>query len=150
MVLVPLFLCIGFMIAILYIDLMFDVSAVPYRRTNAPLPGHVMDMVASYYRNITRNPYLLMFVMLTATLCIVAEIVYNLVPRWVGYSSLGFMGIGMVGGVVKVIPTAQRLAAGKDPEDTRTRLVHSMFPSHVVLLISILMLALVQFSTTFE
>ncbi len=150
MLLVPLFLCIGFMIAVLYIDLMFDVSAVPYRRTGEPLPAPVAESIASYYRRITQNPYVLMFVMFTAMVCIIAEIWYELVPRWVGYSSLVFMGIGMGAGAGKVIPAAQRLAAGKDPEDKRTRLVHSMFPSHILLLVSILLLALVQFSTTLK
>jgi hypothetical protein len=148
--LVPLFLCIGFMLAVLYIDLMFDVSAVPYRRTGAPIPAEVVESIASYYRRITQNPYVLMFVMLTATLCIVAQIVYDLVPRWAGYSSLVLMAVAMLAGAGKVIPAAQRLAAGKDAEDTRTRLVHSMFPGHVALLISILLLALVQLSTTFK
>ena len=148
--LVPLFMCIGFMLAVLYVDLMFDVSAVPYRRTNAPLPGGVVESIASYYRRITQNPYVLMFVMLTATVCIVTEIVYDLVPRWVGYSSLVFMGTAMLAGVGRVIPAAQRLASGKDAEDMRTRLVHSLLPGHLVLLISILLLALVQFSTTLK
>lgn len=148
--LVPLFMCIGFMLAVLYIDLMFDVSAVPYRRTNAPIPGEVVESIASYYRRITQNPYVLMFVMLTATACIVAEIAYDLVPRWVGYSSLVFMAIVVLAGGARVIPMAQRLASGKDAEDKRTRLVHSMLPGHIVLLISILLLALVQFSTTLK
>ena len=150
MILVPLFLCIGFMLAVLYIDLMFDVTAVPYRRTNAPIPSDVVETIARYYRRITQNPYVLMFVMLTATLCIVAEIVYDLAPRWVGYSSLFFMAILVIAGGGRVIPMAQRLASGKDAEDARTRLVHAMFPGHVVLLISILLLALVQFSTTLK
>ena len=150
MVLIPLFMCIGFMLAVLYIDLMFDVSAVPYRRTGAAIPGEVVESIASYYRRITQNPYVLIFVMLTATICVVTEIVYDLVPRWAGYSSLGFMLVAMLAGAGKVIPAAQRLAAGKDAEDTRTRLVHSMLPGHIVLLISILLLALVQFSTTLK
>ncbi|HUL99084.1 MAG TPA: hypothetical protein VLU24_06645 [Mycobacterium sp.] len=150
MMLVPLFLCIGFMLAVLYIDLMFDVTAVPYRRTKEPLPGEVVEPIASYYRRITQNPYVLMFVMLTATVCIVAEIVYDLVPRWAGYVSLALMGAAMLAGAGKVIPAAQRLASGKDADDKRTRLVHSMLPGHVVLLISILLLALVQFSTSLK
>ena len=90
---------------------------------------------------------LVVFVMLTAAVCLVAEIVYDLVPRWVGYSSLALMALAMAGGVVKVIPTAQRLASGKDPADTQTRLIHGMFPSHVGLLVCILLLAAIQLST---
>jgi hypothetical protein len=49
-----------------------------------------------------------------------------------------------------VIPTAQRLAAGKDTVDEQTRMVHSIFPFHLLLLTSIILLAAVQFSTTFK
>jgi hypothetical protein len=144
-VLIPLFLCIGFMLAVLYIDLMFDVSALPYRRTNSPIPKEVLDPIASYYRRVVQNPYVLMFVMLVATTSIVAEIVYALVPQWVGYSSLALMGLSMVAGTLKVIPTAQRLAADNAPDDARSRMVHSMLPFHIVLLVNILLLAAIQF-----
>ena len=145
--LIALFLCIGFMIAVLYIDLMFDVSAVPYRHTKAALPKAVLEPIIHYYGRITQNPYLLMFVMLTATVCLVAETVYDLAPRWVAYSSLFLMGLSMMLGSLKVIPTAQRLGSGNDPEDRQTGLIHSMFPFHVVLLINVLLLAAIQSST---
>ena len=144
--LITLFLCIGFMMAVLYIDLMFDVSAVPYRHTKAALPKEVLDPITHYYGRITQNPYVLMFVMLTTAVSIGAQIVYGLAPRWVGYSSLFLMGLSMLTGTLKVIPTAQRLGSGKDPEDVRTRMIHGMLPFHIVLLINILLLAAIQFS----
>jgi hypothetical protein len=142
--LITVFVCIGFMLAVLYIDLMFDVTAVPYRRTGAALPKEVLAPITHYYGRITQNPYVLMFVMLTATVCLVAEIVYDLVPRWAAYSSLFFMGLAMVAGSLKVIPTAQRLGSDKDPADVQTSLIHHMLPSHLVLLVSILLLAVIQ------
>ena len=145
--LITVFICIGFMLAVLYIDLMFDVTAVPYRRTGTTLPKEVLDPITHYYGRITQNPYVLMFVMLTTTVCLVAEIVYDLTPRWAAYSSLVAMGLAMATGTAKVIPTAQRLASGKDPADKQTSLIHGMFPSHVFLLICILALAGIQFST---
>jgi hypothetical protein len=143
--LITLFLCIGFMMAVLYIDLMFDVSAAPYRRTKTALPSEVLDPITHYYGRITQNPYVLMFVMLTAAICIGAEIVFGLAPRWVGYSSLFLMGLSMVTGTLKVIPTAQRLGSGNDSAEARTRMVHSMLPFHLVLLINIILLAAIQF-----
>ena len=145
--LIGVFVCIGFMLAVLYIDLMFDVTAVPYRRSGTALPRDVLVPIAHYYGRITQNPYVLMFVMLTTSVCLIAEVVYDLVPRWAGYSSLFLMGLAMVAGTVKVIPTAQRLASGKDPEDVQTTLVHNMFPFHILLFICILLLAAIQLST---
>lgn len=144
--LITLFLCLGFMMAVLYIDLMFDISAAPYRKTNAALPRTVLDPITHYYGRITQNPYVLMFVMLTATLCIGAEILYSLVPRWASYSSLFLMGLSMMTGTLKVIPTAQRLGAGTDSEDVRTRMIHSMLPFHLILMVNILLLTAIQFS----
>jgi hypothetical protein len=143
--LITLFLCLGFMMAVLYIDLMFDVSAAPYRKTNAALPKAVLDPITHYYGRITQNPYVLMFVMLTTTLCIGSEILYNLVPRWASYSSLFLMGLSMMTGTLKVIPTAQRLGAGTDPEDVRTRMIHSMLPFHLILMVNIIALTAIQF-----
>jgi hypothetical protein len=141
---IAVFICIGFMLAVLYIDLMFDVTAVPHRGSNTTLPKEVLDPITLYYGRITQNPYVLMFVMLTTTVCLVMEIVYSLVPRWAGYSSLVFMVLAMGIGSAKVIPAAQRLASGRDPEELRTRLIHSMFPAHVLLLICIILLAAIQ------
>ena len=143
--LITLFLCLGFMMAVLYIDLMFDVSAAPYRKTNEALPKAVLDPITHYYGRITQNPYVLMFVMLTTTLCIGSEILYNSAPRWASYSSLFLMGLSMVTGTLKVIPTAQRLGAGTDPEDVRTRMVHSMLPFHLILMVNIIALTAIQF-----
>lgn len=143
-----LFMCIGFMVAILYIDLQFDVLSLPHRHTRGPVPNSVLGQIATYYGVITKNPYLLMFVMMTALVCIVTELYYSLVPRWAGYASLVLMLLAMGGGIVRVIPTAQRLATDKDTVDERTRMVHSMFPAHVFLLTCILSLAAVQFFGT--
>jgi hypothetical protein len=88
--------------------------------------------------------------MVTTVTCIVAEIVYDLVPRWAGYSSLLLMGFAMLLGVLEVIPTAQRLSAGKDDAEQQARMVHGMLAAHIALLISVLSLAAVQFSAMLE
>jgi hypothetical protein len=144
--LIPLFLCIGFMICILYTDLVFDVSALPFRNTKANLPKDVLDPIITYYRYITKNPWLLIFVMLTAATSIGAQIMFGMVPASVGYASAALMAMVMLLGVLKVIPAAQRLAAGKDTEDRQTGLVHSLFPYHILLLILVLSLTYLQFS----
>ena len=138
------FVCIGFMLAILYIDLMFDVMAVPHRRSRATLPKDVLDPITSYYGRVTQNPYVLMFVMLATTISVVLQIVYGLTPRWAAYTSLAAIGLAMVVGVVKIIPAARRLASGKDPAEVQTRLVQSVLTAHVLLLICILVLAAIQ------
>jgi len=141
---ITVFVCIGFMLGILYIDLMFDVMSVPHRRSGTALPKEVLDPITHYYGRVTQNPYVLMFVMLTATLSLVLQIVYGLAPRWAAYTSLAAMGLAMVAGIVKVIPSARRLASGRDPAEVQTRLIHGVFTAHVLLLACILVLAVIQ------
>lgn len=141
----PLFACFGFMLAVLYIDLVFDLSALPHRKSGKPLPADVLSPIETYYLYVTRNPYLLGFVMLTALACLVAQLVYGLVPRGTAWASLALMALAMSAATLKVIPTAQRLAAGKDDLDRRTRMVHSILPYHLLLLACIVTLAGLQF-----
>jgi len=145
--LIALYVCVGFMLAILYIDLMFDVTAMPYRRTGTPLPKAVLDPITSYYGRITQNPYLLMFIMLVTTLCVVSEIVYGLGPAWAAYASLALIGLSAVASVAKVIPAAERLASGRETEGRQAELIHSMLPYHLLLLVNIVALAAIQFGT---
>lgn len=144
---IPLFLCIGFFIAVLYMDLVFDLLAFPYRKSGANLPREVLDPIILYYRSITKNPWLLVFVMLVAAVSLIAEILFNMVPKPFAYSSLAvFAAVFLLSGL-RIIPTARRLASGKEPEDRQTRLAHSMFPSHILILILVLTLAMLQFRT---
>jgi len=141
-----MFLCIGFEIAILYIDLQFDMLALPHRKSGGLVPEHVLAQFTTYYGVVTKNPYLLMFVLMTTLIGIIVENVYSLVPPWAGYSSLVLILLAMGGGIIKVIPSAQRLAADKDTLEDRSRMVYLMFPAHFFILICILLLAVAQSS----
>lgn len=136
--------CLGFCIAILYIDLVFDVTAVPYRRSDAALPAKVLTPIATYYRYVTRNPWLLIFVMSVAVACIVAQLRLRLVPAWVGYTSLAAFAVIALLAVARVIPRAQRLASGEESVEGQTRLAHGLLSYHLLFLVLVLALALLQ------
>ncbi|MDB5692659.1 MAG: conserved hypothetical rane protein [Alphaproteobacteria bacterium] len=139
-----LFLCIGFMIAVLYIDLSFDVSALPFRGRPEPLPTATLKTIEAYYRRIASNPYPLMLVMATAVACLVTQTYYGWVPRWIGYASLGLMAAIILFAIGKVIPTANGLASKSTPIEERRGKVEALLTYHFALLISVLALAGVQ------
>ena len=139
-----LFFCLGFCVAIIYIDLVFDVSAMPYRKTGTAIPAAVVTPITTYYRYVTRNPWLLIFVMSVTLTCIVAEILLRLVSPEVGYSSLVIFGVIALLAIAKVIPGAQRLAAGKETVEEQTRLAHGLLFYHLVFLVLVLALVLLQ------
>lgn len=143
-----LFFCLGFCVAVAYLDLVFDVSALPYRRTRASLPTNVLTPITTYYRYVTRNPWLLIFVMCVVLTCFVAQLRLRLVAPWVGYSSLAIFGTIAILAIARVIPGAQRLASGRESVEAQSRLVHSLVAYHLVFLALLLALALLHSVTT--
>ena len=67
----------GFLLAVLWFDLMFDVQVLPYREQEMPAP--VVASISTYYRRVTteagRMSRLVVFFMLVTVLGIVGQIV---------------------------------------------------------------------------
>jgi len=143
---IPLFLCIGFFIAVLYTDLVYDISALPYRKSKSCPPREVMEPIVMYYGYITKRPTLLVFCLLIAAMSITCQIMFHQVTPAVGYVSAAMIGSVMLLGMLRVIPAAQRLASRKDVEEVQARLLRSLLPSHIIILILVLSLALLQFN----
>jgi len=135
-----LFLCLGFIAAVLCIDLVFDVPCWRHRRDRNGVPSDVLEPAVSYYRHVTRTPYLLVAVILCAVACIGVETLYHLVPRSLGYPAVLLFGSASLVAVLKIIPMAQRLASSRDA-GTRGRLAYRLLPYHVAMLASVLLLA---------
>lgn len=143
-----LFFCLGFCVAIAYLDLVFDVSALPYRGTRASLPAEVLTPITTYYRYVTRNPWLLVFVMCVVLTCFVAQLRLGLVAPWLGYTSLAIFGTIAMLAMARVIPGAQRLASGTESVEEQSRLVRGLVVYHLIFLALLLVLALLQSATT--
>ena len=143
-----LFFCLGFCVAIAYLDLVFDVSALPYRRAKTAPPAEVLTPITTYYRYVTRNPWLLIFVMCVVLTCLVAQVRFRLVAPWIGVSSLVIFGTIAMLAIARVIPGAQRLASGKESLEEQARLVRGLVSYHLVFLALLLALALLQSGAT--
>ena len=50
-------LCGGFLLAVLWFDLMFDVQVLRFRALGGPLPEAVLASIAGYYRRVTTDAY---------------------------------------------------------------------------------------------
>jgi hypothetical protein len=48
-----LILCGGFLLAVLWMDLMFDVQVLRFRDATRELPEDVLGSIAAYYRRVT-------------------------------------------------------------------------------------------------
>jgi len=80
---------LGFLLAVLWFDLMFDVQLVG---CEGAVPVSVRDSIAAYYRRVTTTArpmtWLVATVMLITVAVLVAEVVTGDVTRWVAVATL--------------------------------------------------------------
>jgi hypothetical protein len=126
----------GFLLAVLWFDLMFDVQVLPHRRRD--LPPEVLASIGGYYRRVTtaaRPMNLLVAAVMVATLAaICVQIAGHDDPDWVGWASLGLAGFAVGLAASHTVPAARRLGAARDPLDVQGRLARAIWRDHVVCL----------------
>ena len=123
----------GFLLAVLWLDLMFDVQVHAHR--DGALPEPVLASIAAYYARVTtaaRPMNRLIAAVMVATLAaIVVEIVTGTHPRWIGPASLvlALAAIALAGG--RIVPDAVRLGTRRDAVDRQSALARSIYHGHV-------------------
>ena len=100
----------GFLLAVLWFDLMFDVQA---RRRDAALPANVLASIAAYYRRVTTEARpmsaLIPLVMFLTLAALVAEIARGDDPRWIGWASLALASTAIGLAMARTVRNARRL-----------------------------------------
>jgi hypothetical protein len=123
----------GFLLAVLWFDLMFDVQVARHRA--GVLPEDVLESIAGYYRRVTTaaRPMnrLIAAVMLATLAAIVVEIASGPQEAWVSLLSLALAlaPIALAGG--RVVPRAVRLGQRVDPVERQSELARSIFRDHL-------------------
>jgi len=140
----------GFLLAVLWFDLMFDVQAL--RGGDGELPEATLSSIAGYYRRVTTTARpmdrLIALVMLVTLVAIVAEIVRGDVPAWVGWTSLVLAAAPITLAATRILPRAVRLGAREDTLDRQSALARSVGREHLLCLASIGALLVLQVAAT--
>jgi hypothetical protein len=123
----------GFLLAVLWFDLMFDVQT---RKSVAnPLPSEVLASISAYYRRVTTDAYpmnrLVALVMLLTIAVICAEIACGEYAWWIAWGSLLLAGSGFVPTMMRTVPNARRLGAATDTPEEQTRLARAVCRDHM-------------------
>jgi hypothetical protein len=136
----------GFLLAVLWFDLMFDVQVARHRASE--LPEDVLGGVAAYYRRVTtaaRPMNRLVAAAMVATLgTIIAQVARGEHPRWLGWVSLLLAGAPILLAGGHTVPSAIRLGSRRDPVERQSELARSILRDHVLCAGSILALLAVQ------
>jgi hypothetical protein len=136
----------GFLLAVLWFDLMFDVQVLRHRGRG--LPEEVLESISTYYRRVTTGARpmnrLIAAAMLATVVAIVAQIARGDAPAWVGWTSLALAGSATALAGARTVPRARRLGARTDPLDVQSRLASSICRDHLFCVAAIASLLAVQ------
>ncbi|HEV7585753.1 MAG TPA: hypothetical protein VGO14_08250 [Solirubrobacteraceae bacterium] len=138
----------GFLLAVLWFDLMFDVEARGHR--GGTLPEGVLASIAAYYARVTtaarRMNRLIATVMLATVAAIVVEIVRGEPREWVAWVSLALAVPAVALAAVRIVPRAVRLGARSDPPERQSSLAKEILRGHVLCAVLIAALLVLQLS----
>jgi hypothetical protein len=138
----------GFLLAVLWFDLMFDVQTIPHR--GAVLPEEVLASISAYYRRVTTTARpmnrLIALVMLGTLAAIVIELLRRHTQLWVAWASLvaAAAPIALALAGIRTVPSAVRLGARHDPTERQSALARSICRQHIFCAIAIAALLVLQ------
>ena len=136
----------GFLLAVLWFDLMFDVQA-----RGTTVTSDAVQSISAYYRRVTTDARpmnkLVILAMLTTLTAIIVEVTTGEVARWVGWASLGLALPPMLIAGLRTVPRAVRLGAASDPADQQAQMAQRILREHIVCFILIAALIAVQLTS---
>ncbi len=124
----------GFLLAVLWFDLMFDVQVLGHG--GHQLPDPVLASISAYYRRVTTaarpmNRFIAA-VMLGTIVAIVVQLARGDAPRWAVAVSLALAGSAILAAAVHTVPSAVRLGTRTDTTQGQTALARSIFRDHLL------------------
>jgi hypothetical protein len=131
----------GFLLAVLWMDLMFDVQVLRHRGAAQALPEPVLASIAGYYRRVTGEAapmgHAVGAAMLATIGALVGELLRGERPLWLCVASLGLAAASVALAALRVVPNAVRLGARRDPPAEQSRLARAICRDHLACLAAI-------------
>jgi hypothetical protein len=133
--------CSGFLLAILWMDLIFDTQAGRPVRGRGQLSEPALSAIAGYYRRATTTSQpmgrLIALVMLVLLGALLVEAVSGTSPGWLLICSAVLAGGPILLAAARTVPNAVRLGRLTDGPIEQTRLARAIYRDHLVCLAGI-------------
>ncbi|HSJ98066.1 MAG TPA: hypothetical protein VLC53_13380 [Myxococcota bacterium] len=138
----------GFLAAVLWFDLMFDVQALRRAHRGGPLPEPVLASIAGYYRRVTTEASpmgrLVAGVMLAALGAAAWDLATGARPLAVRALSLALLTAPIALAGARTVPNAVRLGARADPPERQSALARAIARDHIACLAAVTAFLLLQ------
>jgi hypothetical protein len=136
----------GFLLAVLWFDLMFDVQSLGHR--GGDLPEVTLASIAAYYRRVTTaaRPMnrLVAAVMLATIAAIIIQLARGDAPRWAASVSLALTASAILLAVLHTVPSAVRLGARSDAVEVQSRFARSILRDHLLCVVAVALVLFIQ------
>lgn len=128
--------CSGFLLAILWMDLIFDVQVWKHRSAGDELPEPVLASIANYYHRATTTSRpmsrLIALVMVILLGALVFQATRGHYPGWLLLTSAGLAGVPVLLALTHTVPYAVRLGKRTDSVSQQTHLARSVCRDHLI------------------
>jgi hypothetical protein len=126
----------GFILAVLWMDLMFDRQALARSARSGPLPEDVLASIAGYYRRVTTDAHPMSRLIAAVMVVTVVGSAYRLLrgdqPVWAQAAALVLCAAPIALAAVRIVPSAVRLGARADASEEQCRRAHEIARAHVL------------------
>lgn len=140
--------CGAFLLAVLWMDLLFDVQARRLASPESAAGAAALASIAAYYRRVTTDAFPMNRLIGAVMLLQLAGIGYEVSTRIVtGWRALAVVVLGVapvVLALVRVFPDAVRLGGTTDPTSIQADLARRIYRAHVVCFAAIAGFTLLQ------
>jgi hypothetical protein len=128
--------CSGFLLAVLWMDLIFDTQVLSHRNTGSHLPEPVLASIAAYYRRATTGSRpmsrLIAAVMVVLLAALAIQVIRGHDPGWLLATSAVLAGVPIGLALTRTVPNAVRLGNRSDDPARQTRLARSICRDHLL------------------
>jgi uncharacterized membrane protein YfcA len=140
----------GFILAVLWMDLMFDRQAMA-RSASGSLPEDVLASLAAYYRRVTTDAHPMSRLIAAVMVVTIAGSAYRLLrgdhPAWAHVAALVLCTAPIALAAVRIVPSAVRLGRRADSQEEQSRLAREIARAHVLCFLAISVFVLIQICT---
>jgi uncharacterized BrkB/YihY/UPF0761 family membrane protein len=137
---------LGFLLAVLWFDLMFDVQASKFRTDQ--VPDNVRESIATYYARVTtsaRPMNLAVALMMLVTLSSeIVTMIESQISLWRSLVTV-ILTLGAIGlAAAHTVPAAKRIGARIDGAEQHSLLIRSVLRDHRICFVTLLVVLLLQ------
>jgi hypothetical protein len=126
--------CSGFLLAVLWMDLIFDTQARGSR--NAQLSDPVLASISAYYRRATTTSRPMSRLIAAVMVVLLAALAFRAVrghdPTWLAAASAVLAAAPILLAGIRTVPNAVRLGGRGDGAAEQSRLARSLYRDHLV------------------